>query len=193
MKVNLTIWIPNWLDRLCAWPVMLYRRRKYGYPFRRIYLGEGEWTILDQQDYSRFSHFKWHLRHGRKGNYYAVRSFKAGSGRIKLAYLHREIIEPPPGFLVDHRNLNPLDNRRDNLRPATRSQNRVNCRRDKSKTTSRFVGVHFEKARNRWVAQTHYQGKTINLGRFKNEIDAAHAYDHAARKYHGEFARLNFS
>jgi hypothetical protein len=97
----------------------------------------------------------------------------------------------PRGLLVDHRNTNGLDNRRSNLRLATYSQN--NCNKAKRKnTSSRYVGVCFNKQLKRWGAYIKPQGKKIFLGYFDNEIDAAHAYDAAARKYHGEFARLNF-
>jgi len=190
---SIQIRVPDWLDRVCVWPLMLYRRCKFGYSFRRIYLDEGEWTILDAEDYYQFGNFKWHLHDGKRGNYYAVRSFKSTSGMIKIAYLHREIMKPPPGLLVDHKNLNPLDNRRTNLRLATHFQNTCNRQKTKSKTSSRFIGVFFEKERRRWVAHIRYQGKRTFLGRFDSEIDAAKAYDEAAKKYHGEFARLNFT
>jgi hypothetical protein len=106
--------------------------------------------------------------------------------------LNRVIMDAPPGLLVDHRNGNTLDNRRTNLRLATCSQNRINSQRDKSKTSSRYVGVSLEKGRGKWLAYISYNGKRIHLGRFDNELDAARAYDLAAVKYHGEFARLNF-
>jgi hypothetical protein len=194
MKVNLTIGIPVWLDKICTWPLMMYRLWKYGYAYRRIYLGEEEWTILDAEDYYRLGNFKWHLHDGKRGKYYAVRSFKNTSGRINIASLHREIMKPPPGLLVDHKNLNPLDNRRSNLRPATHSQNMQNRGklRLKLNTSSQFIGVCLDKRSGRWLAQIRYQGKRIGLGRFDSEIDAARAYDAAAKKYHGEFARLNF-
>jgi hypothetical protein len=192
MKVNLTIGIPAWLDKICTWPVTCYRRFKYGYSYRRIYLGESEWTILDQEDYYRLGHLKWCIT-ANKYTFYAVRFAKTGHRKIKPVKLHREIMGAPAGRLVDHKNGNGLDNRRDNLRLATYSQNACNRRRDKSKTSSRFVGVSFKKRDNNWAARINYKGKTISLGRFGSELDAAKAYDLAAVKYHGEFARLNFS
>jgi hypothetical protein len=105
--------------------------------------------------------------------------------------LNRVIMDAPPGLLVDHRNNDTLDNRRANRRLATCSQNRINSRRDKSRTSSRYVGVSLEKGRGKWLAYISYNGKRIHLGRFDDEIEAAKAYDEAAKKYHGEFARLN--
>jgi hypothetical protein len=98
----------------------------------------------------------------------------------------------PPGILVDHRNNDGLDNRRDNLRLATFSQNNINCRRNKSKSSSRFVGVTFDKRKKQWRVRISVSRKRIFLGYFDSEIDAAKAYDQAAKKYYGEFARLNF-
>jgi len=191
MKVNLTIGIPSWLDKICAWPVTAYRKWKYGYTYRRIYLGEGEWTILDQEDYYHFREFNWRL-FGNGCNLYAVRDAKIEPKRTRTVYLHREILKAPKGLLVDHRNGNGLDNRRGNIRLATYSQNNCNRRRDKSKCTSRYHGVYYEKQKRKWVARIYYKGKSLWLGGFDNEIDAARVYDAAAKKYYGEFAHLNF-
>ena len=191
MKVNLTIGIPSWLDKIFTWPMMWYRRRKYGYDFRRIYLGEGEWTILDQQDYYRYCDFKWGVSVN-ETKIYAVCNIKNGPGQIRVARLHREIMEAPAGLFVDHRNGDSLDNRRDNLRLATPFDNQHNRQKTKSKTSSRFIGVSYDKSHRKWLAKIGYRGKRIFLGRFNTEEAAARAYDAAARKYHGEFARLNF-
>jgi hypothetical protein len=190
MAANYTIKIPDWLDRICALPVMMYRRRKFGYDFRRIYLDEGLWTIVDVADYYRFSCFKWYID-GRDGRFYAVRGKRIGKGNAIKVRLHREIMQAPKELLVDHRNFNGLDNRRSNLRIATHSENMQNRRKRKG-TTSRFIGVYFYKRNGKWDARIRHLGKKIWLGRFDNEIDAGKAYDAAAKKYYGEFARLNF-
>ncbi len=190
MKVNLTIGIPSWLDRICAWPAMIYRRWKYGYSYRRIYLDEGLWTILDAKDYYRFGYFKWCIG-GDKDKFYAIRGQRIGPADLKIVRLHRLIMDAPKGLLVDHQNGDSLDNRRSNLRLATRSQNQYNKRKRKN-TTSRFRGVYFQKDHRKWAAYIVEAGKKIFLGYFDSEIEAARVYDGAARKYRGEFACPNF-
>ena len=191
MKVNLTIGIPAWLDRVCAWPMMVWRKWKYGEAFRKIDLGEGEFTIVDAADYYRYGKYKWSVV-GTGKNLYAVRNVKIGPKLTKIVRLHREIMNAPKGKLVDHRYGDSLDNRRDNLRLATHSQNQCNKRKTGSKTSSKFRGVYFDKRRVQWQGYIRYNGKRVYLGCFKSENEAGEAYDAAAKKYHGEFARLNF-
>ncbi|MGA2324331.1 MAG: AP2 domain-containing protein [Sedimentisphaerales bacterium] len=188
---TIQIKVPNWLDIIFAWPVTIYRQLKFGYTYRKIYLDEGKWTILDPGDYYHFAGFKWCIG-GYKDKYYAVRGQIIGPADIKIVRLHRLIMNAPDGILVDHKNGDGLDNRRANLRLATHSQNQCN-KRKKANTSSRFSGVYWDKAKRKWVARTKYQGKSIWLGVFDSEIDAARAFDEAAKKYHGEFARLNFT
>ena len=188
---TIQIKVPNWLDKIFTWPVVAYRQWKYGYTYRRIYLGEDEWTIVEPADYYRLKNYNWYLG-GNGKEFYAFRNIKIGPGKTKMVGMHREIMNHPAHLLVDHRNNDGLDNRRDNLRLATFSQNNINCRRNKSKSSSRFVGVTFDKRKMQWRVRISVNRKRIFLGYFDSEIDAAKAYDEAAKKYYGEFARLNF-
>ena len=190
-KTNISFMIPNWLDKICAWPVLLYRKIRYKHSFRRISLGQGLFTKVDPEDYYRFNYFNWCIRET-ETTMYAVRLVKGPENRAKIISLHREILNAPSHLLVDHRNSDGFDNLKYNLRLATRSQNQFNRRKTKSKTSSRFVGVYYSTRKNRWMANIHLHRKRIWLGSFKSEIDAARAYDIAAIKYHGEFAKLNF-
>jgi hypothetical protein len=191
MSAQLTIKIPVCLDVLFVWPVMVYRLLKYGYTYRRINLGEGKWVILDQEDYYRLSGFKWYVN-GNGVNFYAFRNMVVGPGLTRMKSMHREIMGSPKGMLVDHRNRDTFDNRRANLRLATHSQNSCNSNINKAGRSSQYRGVSFDRKRKYWNVQVVLEGKYVFFGRYKSEIEAAKAYDEAARKYHGEFARLNF-
>jgi hypothetical protein len=190
VKIKISIMVPDWLDRICAWPVLEYRKRKYGYPFRRIPLTDGKYTIVDPPDYYRFNSLDWCARKCPSGVFYAVKFNNTGVGPEIIA-LHRLIMGSPEGMLVDHSNGAGLDNRTANLRLATRAQNCCNKKKRKN-TSSKYMGVYYAKDTGKWRAKIKHNKKTFHLGRFVNEIDAAKAYDQAALKYHKEFARLNF-
>ena len=188
-KIQITI--PDCIDRVFTLPLMIYRKARYGYTYRRIYLGEGFYTIVDPEVYYRIGKCKWSVC-GDGNKLYAARIEKEFRyGRTKTIFLHREIIKAPKGKLVDHQNGKSLDNRIANLRLATHRQNMQN-RTKRKNTTSQYKGVCFERRRNKWTAGITVNKKKIWLGRFDDEVSAAKAYDKAARRYHDEFARLNF-
>ena len=151
---------------------------------RLIPLTQGKFALVDAADYEALSQYKWHLV--APGKLYAGR--KEGG---KTVYMHREIMQPPPGMMVDHIDGNSLDNRRRNMRNCTNQQNMQNIRK-KPGGASRFKGVYYDKRRSTWYARICHNGKNINLGTFGTEIEAARAYDKAALELFGEFACLNF-
>ena len=106
--------------------------------------------------------------------------------------MHQIVLNCPAGLLPDHRNRNKLDNRRNNLRPATCLQNSANqsLRKD---NRSGFKGVTWNKQQSRWKAQIRDAGKRLFLGYFHDAAEAARAYDQKARELFGEFAFLNFT
>jgi len=105
--------------------------------------------------------------------------------------MHREIMDAPAGMEVDHINGNGLDNRKCNLRLATSSQNKRNQRKQRRKTSSKYKGVYWHKRDKVWVVRIQAEGKEKYIGSYKTEQEAALAYNEAALKYHGEYAKLN--
>jgi len=108
------------------------------------------------------------------------------------AYVHRAIFAIHHGFwpeYVDHINGNKTDNRIENLRAASLQQNNQNAQKRKSR--SRFRGVS-KRENNVWEAYIQAEGKLTYVGRFKDEVEAAYAYDMASLKYQREFGRRNF-
>lgn len=146
-------------------------------------------AIIDIDDASLVLCHRWHLN-----NFgYAVRhasSQRRGSEPSKI-YLHRFLMDAPKGCLVDHANGDRLDNRRSNLRVASKAQNAANSRLS-TKNTSGFRGVYWDRSRCKWHGQITIAGKVTFLGYFQTAIEGAMAYDRAARIVHGAFARLNF-
>jgi hypothetical protein len=197
MSANLTIAIPEWLDKICTWPLILYRRLTFGEPYRKIDLGEGAYTIVDPDVYYQKCHYKWFLT-GNGINVYPLREKVIGPKKTIRSSLHREIIKPIKGKLIDHRDNNTLNNLRSNLRQATLSQNAMNRPKTKSKTSSKYRGVSWKISHLKWLVRIEWQHngryirKTIGYFDKDKEIDAARAYDVAALKYHKEFANLNF-
>ena len=150
---------------------------------KTIKLTRGYETIVDDEDFEELSKYKWHA-HGKDRYIYAARSEVQG-GRIVRFLMHKELLSSGR-LMVDHKNGNTLDNRRENLRKATRGLNRANSTLRKNKLSS-YRGVC--PIGPSWRAQI--AGAVIG-SLFKSEVAAALAYDWEARQRFGGFARLNF-
>lgn len=147
-----------------------------------IWLHGGKVALVDDCDFERFHCFSWFPTSGTI--LYAQRK----QGR-KNILMHREIMSAPPGLQVDHINGNGLDNRRANLRLCTLAENLRNQRR-RTNNASGFKGVN--KSGDVWRARIKVNNQEIPLGCYKDPTEAARAYDYAAKKYFGEFARTNY-
>jgi hypothetical protein len=146
----------------------------------------GDWVVLmDEEDYKRefIAGRTWRVRAASTSKPYLQRR---GARRV---WFHRAVMNAQPGQQVDHINGNSLDNRKQNLRLVTPAQN---CRNVGPRLgySSRFKGVGFHLGR--WRARIKVDNKHIEVGRFKDEVEAAFAYDIASLKYHGEYGRRNF-
>lgn len=139
-------------------------------------------AFVNDADYKKVCGRTWRAR--KSGRViYAVASI-----RHRQVGMHKLIL---PGFrFIDHRDRNGLNNRRGNLRPCNQSQNGGNRAKNK-RGTSRFKGVSWRKKDKCWSATIGFNYGQIRLGHFSNERDAARAYNAAARKLWGSFARIN--
>jgi hypothetical protein len=135
-------------------------------------------AIIDLEDVKKCSKYKW----GMDGKYVITR-FSDGS----YIYLHNFIMNfNKEGLFLDHIDINPLNNRKDNFRECTNQQNCFNQGMQKN-NTSGVKGVWWDKRNNKWKAEIKINYKKISLGAFDNLTDAAKARDEAERKYFGEF------
>lgn len=152
---------------------------------KTIPLTKDKVAIVDDADFEWLNQYKWWYHSAG----YAVRGIEK-DGQKRTIYMHRSIIKPPSNLLVDHRNLDGLDNRQCNLRMCTHNQNHMNSPK-RLGCTSRYKGVCWDKVRRKWETYIRFAGRRHHLGRFNEESDAARAYNTAATEHFGIFARLN--
>jgi hypothetical protein len=151
------------------------------------------YATVDAADYEWLSQYRWHARFDKGGHLvYAARAthfWKDGKHYRRSILMHREIMQPPEGMVVDHINSNGINNRRCNMRICTQAQN-VQNRRPPASEKSRFIGVWREG--KKWRAAIRCKGEHFGLGLFEDDVAAARARDRKAVELFGEFARLNF-
>lgn len=151
---------------------------------QKIPLTQGKVAIVDDEDFELLNQYKW-VAHWNGRNWYA----RGSNGKPQL-YMHRFILKARRGRWVDHINSNGLDNRRSNIRTCSPVQNNQN-QRIKVGGTSKYKGVSYDKINKKWRASINVKKRFINLGRFKTEIEAATAYNRAAKRHFHQFAHIN--
>lgn len=156
---------------------------------KRIPLTQGKFATVDNEDYERLSKHKWHLLKCPTGSY-AQRNIPAGGRKQKKVQMHRVIMQAPDDMQVDHIDRDGLNNQRNNMRLCTHAQNQRNRRTQAN--FSGYKGVNWNNKSKKWQVYISVNDKAVFLGSFFCPIKAAVAYDKAAIRYSGEFARLNF-
>ena len=169
----------------------------WGHPFllfyylmKTIVLSGSKIALVDDEDYSIINQHQWYAlkcESKTRTNWYVIRHHNG-----KTIYMHREIIAACEKLDIDHKNGNGCDNRRENLRAGTTSQNLQNQRKTLG-CSSAFKGVCWDKERSLWMAKIKANNRHKFIGRFSDEVSAAKAYDQTARYYFGEFALTNFT
>lgn len=171
----------------------------------RLQLPSGEWFTIDAADAEKVASVTgWRLwsRKDRPGKLYVYRTYKErvdGKLRQRSVFLHRFLAGAAADVLVDHRNGDGLDNRRENLRETDHRGNSTNVVHSKRQKLGGFKGVTWNKTAQKWQAsicggeiKANGKRRQLYLGVFSDPIAAARAYDAAALKHFGEYASLNF-
>jgi hypothetical protein len=148
-------------------------------------------TLIDDKDLNKVKDYKWRVD---TYGYVIANQFDHDKKRLPNLKMHRLIVDAEENEIVDHADGNPLNNRRFNLRICTQAQNLANKRKQTYKrgaSTSKYKGVYFDKQMKKWRARVTFNKKTIHVGLFVNELDAAKAYDRKAKEVFGEYALTN--
>ncbi len=152
---------------------------------RYLRLTQGQYALVDAENYEWLQHFKWCANRSRK-RFYA----HCKIGRATIA-MHRLLMNTPEGKVTDHKDGNSLNNCRCSLRNCTAEQNARN-RCKKCTNSCEYKGVWQNKKTGKFHAGICFQRKPIHLGVFDTAVEAARAYDRKALELFHEFARLNF-
>ncbi len=148
--------------------------------------------MVDRNNYDRLENFRWVALKEANGATYAA-SFDYPDPKVHTAIrLHRYLLNAPKSKMVDHKNMNPLDNRVANLRLCNKSQNAMNQGLPKN-NTSGYKGVFYNKRAcvKKWWAYIWVNNKRVSLGCYMTKEEAASARISAMFEYHGEFGRID--
>lgn len=149
-------------------------------------------VLVDDEDYEKLSKYTWFVVMKKSGPYIKRSEYyQPYNGKNFQVYLHRQIMNAPKDKVVDHINRNTLDNRKENLRLCSTAENVSNAKK-RIDNTSGYFGVYYSKDKKKYFSTIDSKKVTYHLGYFSDKISAAKAYDRAAKKYHKQFAKLNF-
>jgi len=158
---------------------------------RTIPLTKGYVALVSDEDFERVNAYKWYTSVSPR-TIYATRNLRLEDGKRRTVRMHRFITcVNDPQIEVDHRDHDGLNNQRENLRVCSPAQNMANRRKQQNTSSSQFKGVSWDKSKGKWVVKVQLNGKQRHLGTFTDEVEAAMAYDDAARS-RGAFALTNF-
>jgi len=152
---------------------------------KKIELTQNKFALIDDEDFDRVSKIKWYVQKIRDLEY-AYHDFRDKKGNGKMVSMHQFLLG---GSNIDHKDNNGLNNQKNNLRVCTPHQNQCNRRKPKNAVTSIYKGVSINRGYIR--ASIQMNRKTIHLGYFNSEKEAAIAYNNKAKELFGEFAKLN--
>jgi hypothetical protein len=144
-----------------------------------------EFTLVDKDDFERVNKYRWFLHSG---------GYAQGTVEKKTTYLHQFVFKKPEkGNVIDHINQDKLNNENSNLREVSRSENSHNIKKKNNnrELTSQFKGIYWDKRDKKWISQCRSNKKTVNLGSFKTQEDAAKQYDIYTFKVFGKNANNN--
>jgi len=159
---------------------------------KEIPLTRGKSAIVDDKDYDYLMQWKWHAYWNPSSkSFYANRMSSRNPGPRGIIRMHRVIMNCPDGMYIDHINKNTLDNRKENLRICTKSQNAANSKL-RVDNSSGYKGVGYNKKNRSYSARVRFNGIYHRVHGCKSEIEAALAYDQMASELFGDFARINF-
>jgi hypothetical protein len=152
-----------------------------------IPLTQGHVALINGPDWDLVEPYRWSAHINRRKPYALAR--KQIGKLVTRVQMHRLIMSPAKGEMVDHINGNTLDNRRSNLRIVSAQTNAANMHA--SWGSSNYKGVYFDVRLQKWVASIRKSGVHMHIGVFGDEDDAAIAYDRKAIEVFGEHARTN--